>query len=83
LTDGIDDTALPENVPHSPKGEGKVRGPVNSSFIRQGSGIIDARARYRAAARRLRNTDLDPSAFVIKVNIKAIFKHPVELLWCF
>jgi hypothetical protein len=35
------------------------RGPVNSSFTKRGPGIIDARVRYRAAARRLRNTVLD------------------------
>jgi hypothetical protein len=34
------------------------RGPVNSFFIRQEPGIINARAQYRAMAQWLRNTDL-------------------------
>jgi hypothetical protein len=34
------------------------RGPVNCFFIRRGPGIIETRARYRAAAQRLRNTEL-------------------------
>jgi hypothetical protein len=33
--------------------------PGNFVFIRRGPGKIDARARYRAAARQLRNTGID------------------------